>query len=138
ALFDVPKSMLPAVMDNSGLFGHATADFLGAEIPVTGMAGDQQAGLFGQACFKAGMVKSTYGTGCFALANIGDTFRASGQGLLTTVAYRLNGKATYAIEGSIFVAGAAVQWLRDGLGIIQSAAETAALAASVPDNGGVY
>jgi glycerol kinase len=136
ALFDIPRSILPVVRDNSCLFG--TTDFLGAEIPVTGMAGDQQAALFGQACFRQGMVKSTYGTGCFVLANIGRDFRLSKNNMLTTVAYRLNGEITYAIEGSIFVAGAAVQWLRDGLGIIQSAAETEALALSVADNNGVY
>jgi glycerol kinase len=138
AMLDIPRSMLPEVKDNSGLFGKTEKDFLGAEVSITGMAGDQQAGLFGQACFSPGMVKSTYGTGCFALVNIGSTFRASKNKMLTTVAYRLNGKITYALEGSIFVAGAAIQWLRDGLGIIKSAAETEVLAASVPDNGGVY
>ncbi len=136
ARFDIPRVMLPEVKDNSGAFG--VTEILGVKTPVSGMAGDQQAGLFGQACFAPGMVKSTYGTGCFALANIGDQFRISGNGLLTTVAYRLGGKTTYAIEGAIFVAGAAVQWLRDGLGIIKSSAETEALAQSVPDNGGVY
>jgi len=138
ALLDIPRVILPEVRDNSYLFGKTTKDFLGAEIPVTGMAGDQQAALFGQACFKPGMVKSTYGTGCFALMNIGKDFRVSKNKMLTTVGYRLNGEITYAIEGSIFVAGAAIQWLRDGLKIIKSAAETEALAQSVPDNGGVY
>jgi glycerol kinase len=138
ALLDIPRSMLPEVKDNSCLFGHTDKGFLGSALPITGMAGDQQAGLFGQACFKPGMVKSTYGTGCFALVNIGGAFRASKNKMLTTVGYRLDGKTTYALEGSIFVAGAAIQWLRDGLGIIKSAAETEALAASVPDNGGVY
>jgi glycerol kinase len=138
SLLDIPRSMLPEVRDNSCLFGKTAKDFLGVEVPVTGMAGDQQAGLFGQACFKPGMVKSTYGTGCFALVNIGGAFRASRNQMLTTVGYRLDGKITYAIEGSIFVAGAAIQWLRDGLGIIKSAAETEVLAASVPDTGGVY
>ncbi len=138
AMLDIPRSMLPEVKDNSCLFGKTTADFLGAEIPVTGMAGDQQAALVGQACFNAGMVKSTYGTGCFALMNIGKNFRVSKNKMLTTVGYRLNGEVTYALEGSIFSAGSAVQWLRDGLGIIKAAAETEALAQSVPDNGGVY
>lgn len=133
---DVPARVLPEVRDCSGDFG--TTDLFGAPIPVTGIAGDQQAALFGQACFAEGMVKSTYGTGCFVLMNIGPKFRASKNKMLTTVAYRLNGKICYALEGSIFIAGAAVQWLRDGLGIIKSSAETAELATSVPDNGGVY
>lgn len=137
-IFGVPATILPEVKDNSCLFGTTTADFLGAPIPIAGMAGDQQSGLFGQACFAPGMVKSTYGTGCFALVNIGDKFRASQNRMLTTTAYRLEGKTSYAIEGSIFTAGAAVQWLRDQLGIITSANETAGLATSVPDNGGVY
>ena len=136
AMLDIPRSVLPEVKDNSCLFG--TTNFLGAEMPVAGMAGDQQAALVGQACFAPGMVKSTYGTGCFALMNIGHDFRLSKNKMLTTVGYRLNGEISYAIEGSIFVAGAAIQWLRDGLGIIKSAAETEALARSVPDNGGVY
>jgi len=138
ALLDIPRNMLPEVKDNSCFFGKTDKDFLGAEIPVTGMAGDQQAALFGQACFNPGMVKSTYGTGCFALANIGGSFRVSKNKMLTTVGYRLDGKIAYAIEGSIFVAGAAIQWLRDGLGIIKSAVETESLAKSVADNGGVY
>lgn len=137
-LLDIPRSMLPEVKDNSCLFGTTTKDFVGTEIPVTGMAGDQQAALVGQACFQPGMVKSTYGTGCFALVNIGKDFRVSKNKMLTTVGYRLDGAITYAIEGSIFVAGAAIQWLRDGLKIIKSAAESEALATSVPDNGGVY
>ena len=138
AMLDIPRVMLPEVRDNSCLFGTTTKDFLGAEIPVTGMAGDQQAALFGQACFQPGMVKITYGTGCFALMNIGSDFRVSKNKMLTTVGYRLSGKITYAIEGSIFVAGAAIQWLRDGLKIIKSAAESEALAQAVPDTGGVY
>ena len=136
ALFDVPRAMLPEVRDNSCLFG--VTGILGAKTPIAGMAGDQQAAFVGQACFAPGMVKSTYGTGCFALANIGADFRVSQNRMLTTVGYRLNGKTTYAIEGAIFVAGAAVQWLRDGLGIIKSAEESEAAARSVPDNGGVY
>lgn len=136
ALLDIPRSMLPEVKDNSCLFG--TTGILGGATPITGMAGDQQAALVGQACFKPGMVKSTYGTGCFVLMNIGGQFRLSQNKMLTTVGYRLDGKIAYAIEGAIFVAGAAVQWLRDGLKIIKSAGETEVLAQSVPDNGGVY
>lgn len=137
-IFDVPQAMLPKVLDCSGEFGIASADILGHAIPVTGMAGDQQAAVFGQACFQPGMVKSTYGTGCFALVNIGARPVLSNNRLLTTVAYRLNGEPTYALEGSIFVAGAAVKWLRDGLKIVEGAAETATLAAGVPENHGVY
>jgi glycerol kinase len=137
-IFDVPRAMLPRVMDCSGEFGVASADILGHAVPVTGIAGDQQAATFGQACFQPGMVKSTYGTGCFALVNIGSEPVLSNNRLLTTVAYRLNGKTTYALEGSIFVAGAAVKWLRDGLKIVEGAAETATLAAQVPENHGVY
>jgi glycerol kinase len=136
ALLDIPRSMLPEVKDNSAAFGRTL--LLGAPVPVTGMAGDQQAALVGQACFREGMVKSTYGTGCFALMNIGETFKPSKNRLLTTVAYRLNGKICYALEGSIFVAGAAIQWLRDGLGILKSAAETEGIATSVAHNNGVY
>ncbi|MDI1229235.1 MAG: glycerol kinase GlpK [bacterium] len=137
-ILGIPASMLPEVKDNSAHFGDVGAEFLGAPTRVAGMAGDQQAALIGQACFKPGMVKSTYGTGCFALMNIGGEFKPSQNKMLTTVAYRLNGDINYAIEGSIFVAGAAVQWLRDGLGIIKSSNETEAIAKSVPDNGGVY
>jgi glycerol kinase len=136
AMLDIPRSLLPEVKDNSCLFG--VTDVLGGETPIAGMAGDQQAALFGQACFSPGMVKSTYGTGCFALMNIGADFRPSKNRMLTTVGFRLGGEITYAIEGSIFVAGAAIQWLRDGLKIIRSASETEALATSVADNGGVY
>ncbi|HYD19096.1 MAG TPA: glycerol kinase GlpK [Patescibacteria group bacterium] len=137
-ILGIPASMLPEVKDNSGDFGEVSADFLGAPTRVTGMAGDQQAALVGQACFKPGMVKSTYGTGCFALMNIGAEFKRSNNKMLTTVAYRLKGEISYAVEGSIFVAGAAVQWLRDGLGIIKSSSETEKMALSVEDNGGVY
>lgn len=137
-IFDVPAAMLPRVLDCSGEFGVASAELLGHAVPVTGIAGDQQAATFGQACFQPGMVKSTYGTGCFALVNIGDKPVQSTNRLLTTVAYRLNGRTTYALEGSIFVAGAAVKWLRDGLKIVDGAAETATLAAQVPENHGVY
>jgi glycerol kinase len=130
--------MLPEVRDNSGHFGETDADLLGAALPVTGMAGDQQAATFGQACFRPGMIKSTYGTGCFALLNIGEVAVASQNDLLTTVAWQLDGRRTYAIEGSIFVAGAAVQWLRDKLGLVTTAAETEALARTVEDSRGIY
>ncbi|HYG91599.1 MAG TPA: glycerol kinase GlpK [Azospirillum sp.] len=138
ALFRVPRAMMPAVLDSSAEFGVAMPDILGRSVPVLGIAGDQQAATFGQACFDPGMVKSTYGTGCFALLNTGDTPVPSGNNLLTTVAYRLDGRPTYALEGSIFVAGAAVKWLRDGLGIITHASQTDDLATRVPDSHGVY
>ncbi|KMO18723.1 glycerol kinase GlpK [Methylobacterium platani] len=128
ALLGVPASMLPEVRDSSGDFGETDPELFGASIPIRGVAGDQQAAVVGQACFRPGMVKSTYGTGCFALLNTGDQPVASKNKLLTTIAYQLDGRRTYALEGSIFVAGAAVQWLRDGLGVIGSAAETGALA----------
>ncbi len=134
----VPAAMLPEVRDNSGRFGETAPDLFGRALPVTGMAGDQQAATFGQACIRPGMIKSTYGTGCFALLNIGEEAVASDNRLLTTVAWQLDGRRTYAIEGSIFVAGAAVQWLRDKLGLVTTAAETEALARTVPDSGGVY
>jgi glycerol kinase len=127
-LFDIPMDMLPEVKDSAADFGTSRADLFGREIPICGVAGDQQAATLGQACFKPGMLKATYGTGCFALLNTGDTPVQSQNRLLTTIAYQLNGKPTYALEGSIFIAGAVVQWLRDGLQIIQNAAETQALA----------
>lgn len=136
ALFNIPAAILPEVKDNAADFG--TTELLGRSLPIGGMAGDQQAALIGQACFDVGMVKSTYGTGCFALMNAGADFKPSQNRLLTTQAYRLNGESTYAIEGSIFVAGAAVQWLRDGLGLFADAADSEALATSVPDTNGVY
>jgi len=138
ALFGVPEAMLPEVRDNAGRFGATEPDLLGVVVPVAGMAGDQHAALFGQACFAPGSAKATFGTGAFVLANTGDRALASGHRLLTTLAYRLEGRPAYALEGSIFVAGAAVKWLRDGLGIIEQAADTADLAASLADNGGVY
>lgn len=137
-LFDIPRSLLPEVLDCAAEFGHAEAQLLGARIPVLGMAGDQQAALFGQACFAPGMVKSTYGTGCFMIQNTGDRPVASQNRLLTTVGYRLNGKVSYAVEGSIFVAGAAVQWLRDGIKLISHARESEALAEQTGDACGVY
>ncbi|MBB4284553.1 glycerol kinase GlpK [Roseospira goensis] len=138
ALFNIPRAMLPEVKDNAADFGSTAPDLLGAPIPVAGMAGDQHAAVVGQCCFEPGMIKSTYGTGAFALLNIGDTFVESRNRLLTTIGYRLGGRTTYAMEGAIFVAGAAVQWLRDGLGIIATAAESEALAREVPDTAGCY
>src|SRR5271169_6834907 len=138
ALFRVPRSMLPEVKDCAAEFGEAAAEYLGAAIPIRGIAGDQQAALIGQACFRPGMVKSTYGTGCFALVNTGDKAVASTHKLLTTIAYQFKGKRTYALEGSIFSAGATVQWLRDGLKIIGSAPEAGERAARVAATDGVY
>jgi glycerol kinase len=135
-LFGVPTSLLPKVQPSSGRFG--TATLYGDEIPVSGVAGDQQAALFGQACFEPGMTKNTYGTGSFVLMNTGDVAPAPPEGLLVTIACGPGGKPAYAMEGAIFVTGAAIQWLRDGLGIIAQASETGPLAESVPDNGGVY
>jgi glycerol kinase len=137
-LFRVPESLLPQVHDNSRVFGTTAPGLLEAELPIAGMAGDQQAALVGQACFAPGMAKSTYGTGCFMLMNTGEEAVPSHHRLLTTPAYRLAGKTTYALEGSIFVAGAAVKWLRDGLGVIAHASETDGLATRVPDSHGVY
>ena len=137
-LLDIPRSLLPEVLDCAADFGHSQADLLGASIPVLGMAGDQQAALIGQACFQPGMVKSTYGTGCFMIQNTGTTPVASKNRLLTTVAYRLNDQVNYAVEGSIFVAGAAVQWLRDGIKLISHARDTEALAEQTGDACGVY
>jgi glycerol kinase len=134
----VPMSVLPRVLPSAGVFADTARGVLPAGIPVAGIAGDQQAALFGQACLARGMAKNTYGTGCFALLNTGPAPVVSKRGLLTTVAWTLDRRTSYALEGSIFVAGAAVQWLRDGLGIIADAAETRALAESVPDTGGVY
>lgn len=127
-LFDIPVQMLPDVLDCDAEFGTSAAEHLGADLPILGVAGDQQAATIGQACFEPGMLKSTYGTGCFALLNTGDTPVTSTNRLLTTIAYQMDGKPTYALEGSIFIAGAVVQWLRDGLRIIETAAETQPLA----------
>lgn len=129
ALFDIPRALMPDVRDSAAEFGETDADLFGTPIPIRGIAGDQQAAMVGQACFLPGMVKATYGTGCFALLNTGDHPVQSRHRLLSTVAVQLEGRRTYALEGAIFVAGAAVQWLRDGLGLIASAAETGALAA---------
>lgn len=138
ALLDVPQSLLPQVHDSAANFCTTDKSVLGVELPVAGVAGDQHAASIGQVCFRPGMVKSTYGTGCFMMLNTGTTAIPSQHKLLTTIAYRLDGTTTYAIEGSIFVAGAAVQWLRDGLGIIQSAEQTQQLAESLESNQGVY
>lgn len=138
ALFGVPRAVLPDVVPSSGVVAHTDPDVLGAAVPVAGIAGDQHAALFGQRCTQPGMAKSTYGTGCFLLRHTGTTPVASGHGLLTTLAWQLDGRPPqYALEGSVFVAGAAVQWLRDGLGLADSAAGIEALAASVPDADGV-
>lgn len=138
ALFDIPAALLPDVRDCAADYGRTLPALLGAAVPVTGIAGDQQAALIGQACFSPGMVKSTYGTGCFMVVNTGREAIPSRHRLLTTVGYRLNGEVTYALEGSIFVAGAAIQWLRDGLRLISDASETEALARSVGSAKGVY
>ena len=139
AYFDIPMAMLPQVKASSSIFGVASPELFGVEIPIAGIAGDQQAALFGQTCFKPGMLKNTYGTGCFMLMQTGEKIYHSKNGLLTTIAWQIgNEKAQYALEGSVFIAGAAVQWLRDELGIIKSASEIENLAARVNDNGGVY
>ncbi|MBA6417243.1 glycerol kinase GlpK [Colwellia sp. 6M3] len=137
-LFNIPAAMLPEVMDSSDNFGYVDSALLGSEIAILAMAGDQQAALFGQACFDEGMAKSTYGTGCFLMLNTGSKALKSKNRLLTTVAYRLKGKPTYAIEGSIFMAGATIQWIRDGLKLIGSACETESIAEKVPLDHGVF
>jgi glycerol kinase len=137
-LLAIPRALLPEVRDCSTLFGTTPAGLFGAPLPITGIAGDQQAATVGQACFAPGMLKSTYGTGCFALLNTGEQAVTSSNRLLTTIGYRLGGRTTYALEGSIFVAGAAVQWLRDGLKLIGHAGESGPLAAGLRDTGGVY
>lgn len=137
-MFDVPMSVLPEVRDSAGEFGITDKNILGQSLPIRGVAGDQQAALIGQACFAAGDVKSTYGTGAFLVLNTAQQLIPSKNRLLSTIAYQLNGVATYALEGSILSAGAAVQWLRDGLGLISQASDIEALAASAPDSGGVY
>ena len=138
AALGIPAALLPEVRDNAGELGVADAAHLGAALPVTGMAGDQQAALVGQACFAPGMIKSTYGTGCFVLLNTGERPVASRNRLVSTIAYRLAGRTTYALEGSIFVAGAGIQWLRDGLKLIARAGESERLAAGLAGNAGVY
>jgi glycerol kinase len=134
----IPEAVLPDVRDSSEIYGYTAPEVFGTAIPIGGVAGDQQAALFGQTCFEKGDIKNTYGTGCFVLANIGEKPLFSTRGLLTSVGWRLGSKATYVFEGSVFVAGAAVQWLRDGLGIIEKSGDIEALALTVPDNGGVH
>ncbi len=134
----IPREMLPEVRDSSGNFGVAESEWLGAEIPIAGVAGDQQAALFGQGCTAPGLAKNTYGTGCFLLMNTGGDAHASSTGLLTTMAWSIGGRVEYALEGSVFVAGAAVQWLRDGIGLIREARDSETAAKSVEDTGGVY
>ncbi len=136
--FRVPRAMMPEVRDCASAFGESDREVLGQSIRITGIAGDQQAAAIGQACFSPGMIKSTYGTGCFVVLNTGSEAVASKNRMLTTVAYRIDGHVSYALEGSIFIAGAAVQWLRDGLKLIKSAADTEALAAGLESNRGVY
>ena len=138
ALLDIPLSMMPAVKSSSEVYGHTKTTIFAHEVPIAGIAGDQQAALFGQMCTEPGAVKNTYGTGCFLLMNTGGKPILSRNNLLTTVAWKIGDCVNYALEGSIFVGGSVVQWLRDGLGIIRSSSEIEALAASVPDNGGVY
>ncbi len=135
-LFGVPRSILPEVRSSSEVYGETT--LLSGSIPIAGIAGDQQAALFGQICTRPALVKNTYGTGCFLLMNTGNKPIASKNKLLTTIAWRIGDRTEYALEGSVFIAGAVVQWLRDGLGIIKESSEIEALASSVPDNGGVY
>ena len=140
-ILDIPAELLPTIQPSSSMFGHVSADILGASIPIGGVAGDQQSALFGQACFKSGMAKNTYGTGCFMLMHTGDTFQTSTNGLLTTsaaqTATKPNSPPQFAIEGSVFIGGAVVQWLRDGLHAIHSSGEVQTLVQSVPDSGGV-
>ena len=137
-LLDIPRAMLPEVRSSSEIYGQTDPELFGAAIPVAGDAGDQQAALFGQACFEPGSAKNTYGTGCFMLLNTGDKPVPSKKGLLTTVAWKIGGKTTYALEGSVFIAGAAVQWLRDGLKAITASADVEQLMSQVPDTDGVY
>ena len=136
-LFRVPRALLPRIVDSSGVVATTAADALGAPVRIAGIAGDQQAATFGQACFDPGMAKNTYGTGCFMLMNVGATPRRSRHRLLSTVAWNIPGQRAYALEGSVFIAGAVVQWLRDGLGLIRESAEVGELAMQVPDSGGV-
>lgn len=137
-LFNIPRAMMPEVRPSAGIFGYSDPAVLGAGIPIGGVAGDQQAALFGQCCHEAGSLKNTYGTGGFLLMNTGDTPYTAENGLLTTVAWGVDGKITYALEGSVFVSGAAVQWLRDGMRLIESAPDSEYMARKVPDSGGVF
>ncbi len=137
-LFDIPRSMMPEVKQSSELYGHTQTTIFATRVPIAGIAGDQQAALFGQMCIEPGMIKNTYGTGCFILMNTGEKPVTSKNNLVTTIAWKINGKTTYALEGSIFVGGAIVQWLRDGLGVIKASKDVEELALQVPDTGGVY
>jgi len=137
-LLDVPRAMLPEVVPTSGIVGETDPQWFGTSIPIAGLVGDQQAATFGQACFAPGEAKNTYGTGCFLLMNAGATPRLSQHNLLTTVGWQIDGRTTYCLEGSVFIAGAVVQWLRDGLGLIRKSSDVEALAATVPDADGVY
>ncbi len=137
-LFDIPKEMMPEVKSSSEVYSQTATTLFATKIPIAGVAGDQQAALFGQMCTEPGMLKTTYGTGCFMMMNTGDTPAVSNNNLLTTIAWQLNGKTTYALEGSVFMGGAVIQWLRDELGILQNASDSEKLALSVADNGGVY
>ncbi len=136
--FDIPESLLPKLVNSSDIYGETAKKIFGEKIKISGIAGDQQAALFGQTCFNKGEAKNTYGTGCFMLMNTGENFISSKNGLLTTIAWGLNGKITYALEGSVFIAGALINWLRDNLNIIKSASETEKAALSVKDNNGIY
>lgn len=138
SIFDIPKSMLPEVKQSSEIYGETATTIFASKVPIAGIAGDQHAALFGQMCIDKAMVKNTYGTGCFMLMNIGDEFIESKNNLLTTIAWKINGKIQYAFEGSIFIGGAVVQWLRDGLGIIKTSADVEKLALAVDDTQGVY
>ena len=138
ALFNIPACVLPELVASAGMVGQADAAWFGAPVPIAGIAGDQQAATFGQACHQRGMVKNTYGTGCFMLMHAGAEVPASANRLLATVGWRIDGRTDYLLEGSVFMGGATVQWLRDGLGIIEQSSDVEALAASVPDNGGVF
>ncbi len=138
ALFDIPKEILPEVKQSSEVYGETSTTLFSTKIPIAGIAGDQQAALFGQMCTEPGMVKNTYGTGCFLLMNTGDKAVMSKNNLLTTVAWKINGQTTYALEGSVFVGGAAIQWIRDGLMLVRTAPAINSLAETVEDNGGVY
>lgn len=137
SILDIPRAMLPEVRDSSGVMGETDSKWFGGPIPIAGAAGDQQAATFGQACFEPGAVKNTYGTGCFMLMNVGQRAPESSQGLLSTVGWKIGQETTYLLEGSVFVGGAVVQWLRDGLGLIETSGEIESLAATVEDNGGV-
>ncbi len=137
-ILSIPKSMMPTVKSSSEIYGHTKTTIFAHEVPIAGIAGDQQAALFGQMCIKPGAIKNTYGTGCFVMLNTGNKPVTSKNNLLTTIAWKIGDETTYALEGSIYVGGSVVQWLRDGLGVIKSSAEVEELASSVPDSGGVY